>query len=207
MENIQEMLERERQLTVEAFLAGNSVHHIQQMVGYKHAEKVYRTLRDAGKIGIISTRHKYSIPDRLKSVFDRSKVSFPQWCNAWGFDLAKAEEAIKLGHWDATDPYSKKVLAAFKSDFHNVYHDLYEVGNMLDRKYKPIQEDKPRNGLRVEWLDEHGYYAAWSPQIADIFGYGKDWDEAIADYKKLLNVHRRLKILNNLVKDSKRNNL
>lgn len=198
MADVKELQERELNLIVDAFLAGNSVHRIQQKVGYRNARLVYRTIRNAGKIGHVPTRSRYSIPNKLKSVFSASLVSFPQWCNAWGFDLAKAENAIQLGHWDATDPYSKRVLAAFKSDFHNVYHDLYEVGNMLDRKYKPLQEDKPRNELRVKWLDDHGYYAAWSPQIADIYGYGQDWDEAIADYKKVLNTHRRLKILEKL---------
>lgn len=187
------------ELYVKAYKAGHSVYTIGRRLGFSNFNQIYRVLRDAGAVPHISKGQRFSIPVQLRSTFTKSQFSFAQWCNSWRFSVKMAEEAIAIGHWDVEEPEHKKVLAALKHDFCNLYMDLYDIGNIFDRKF-PADRVYPKLSLMVTWDKELGGYIATIPEMPEIKGVGNTWETAQIDMKRYYNAHRRIRKLQELIK-------
>ena len=96
-----------------AFSCGMSVVEIARKTGSAKALLVYRTLQKRGLVGTGLKRSKYKGPAYLQSALKRVKLSFIQWCNAWGFDPKTAEE--ELAARDTS--YTSLICAAARKDF------------------------------------------------------------------------------------------
>jgi hypothetical protein len=202
MEVETDQLERyERDLYVKAFREGHSVLAIGRSMGFSNMKRIYSVLRAAGEVAKLPKRQRFSLPPALTATFVLMRFSFAQWCNSWEFELVTAETAINLGPWETKDPAHLEVLNALKHDFHNLYMDLYDIGNLLDRKYRPDRKPGPKNGLIMEWSDEEDCYHATIPELPEIVGKGTDWDGALKDLKRAYNVRRRIYLLEKLIKD------
>ena len=198
-EQIKKMERKEKDLYVTAYREGYSVLVIGRLLGFDNMGRIYTVLRDKGVVAKLAKSQRFSLPVELESTFCKIKLSFAQWCNSWDFDPKTAEKAIKLGHWEATNPEHREVLDGLKYDFHNLYLQLYEIGNELDRKYPSDRGCGPKYTLHVEWDDEESGYVARIVELPDIFAYGATWDAALAELKYLYNVKRRIKKLENLI--------
>lgn len=164
MEAESEQLERyELDLYVKAFREGHSVVAIGRCMGLSNMMRVYRVLRSAGEVPKLPKRQRFRLPPVLAATFVLMRFSFAQWCNSWDFELIIAETAINLGPWETKDPKHVEVLNALKYDFNNLYMDLYDVGNLLDRKYRPDRKPGPKNGLVMEWSNDDDCYYATIP--------------------------------------------
>jgi len=95
-----------------AFSCGMSVVEIAKKTGSAKALLVYRTLQKRGLVGTGLKRSRYKGPAYLQSALKRVKLSFIQWCNAWGFDPKTAEEELA-----ARDTYTSLICAAARKDF------------------------------------------------------------------------------------------
>ena len=193
-----ELEHMQMELYVKAYKAGHSVLTIGRCLGFSNMNQIYRILRDVGAVPHISKRQRFNIPPQLESAFKKSQFSFAQWCNSWGFSVQTAEKAIEIGHWDVEKPEHKKALAALNHDFVNLYMDLYNIGNIFDRKY-PADRVYPKLSLMVTWDEELDGYIATIPERPGIKGIGKTWDTAQTDMKRLYNAQRRIQKLQDLI--------
>jgi hypothetical protein len=100
-----------------AFTCGMSVVEIARKTGSAKAIPVYRTLQRRGLVGTGMKRSKYKGPAYLQSALKRVKLSFIQWCNAWGFDPKTVEE--ELAAQDTSSP--SLICAAARKDFPFVF--------------------------------------------------------------------------------------
>lgn len=193
------LVEIEHGLYVKAFHAGYSVLAISKSLGFNNAGQVYCVLRDKGIVKKLSKNQRFKLPARLEATFAKMRFSYAQWCNSWDLDPKVAEKAIELGYWETKAPEHLEVFEALRYDFHNLFLDLYEIGNEFDRKYPADRGDGPKLSLHVNWSDEAGGYIATIPQMPEIKGFGTTWDPAIAELKLYYNAYRRIKKLENLV--------
>lgn len=195
----------EHELYVKCFNAGYSVLAISKCLAFNNAGQVYCVLRDRGVVKKLPNNRRFNVTARLAITFSQMRFSFAQWCNSWDLDPKVAEKAIELGPWETKAPGHIEVFDALKYDFHNLYLDLYEIGNEFDRKYPADRGDGPKHTLLVEWSDADGGYVASIPQVPGIRGVGATWDPAIAELKFYFNAHRRIKKLENLVRYAEEN--
>jgi hypothetical protein len=96
-----------------AFSCGMSVVEIARKIGSAKAMPIYRALQRRGLVGTGMKRSKYKGPAYLQSALKRVKLSFIQWCNAWGFDPKTAEEELAVR--DTSSP--SLICAAARKDF------------------------------------------------------------------------------------------
>jgi len=96
-----------------AFSCGMSVVEIARRTGSAKAMPIYRTLQRRGLVGTGMKRSKYKGPAYLQNALKRVKLSFIQWCNAWGFDPKTAEE--ELAARDTSSP--SLICTAAMKDF------------------------------------------------------------------------------------------
>lgn len=198
-DQINQLEQLEKDLYVQAFNSGCSIVMIGRTLGFDNMGRVYRVLREYGAVSKLAKNQRYELPVVLEATFCKIKMSFAQWCNSHGVNAKVAEIAIKLGHWETKDPEHRHVLGALKSDFHNLYLDLYGIGNELDRRYPADRPASPRHSLLIEWSYEDDGYLASIPQLPEIIGYGATWDSALAELKYLYNVKRRITKLEELI--------
>ncbi|MBV5340047.1 MAG: type II toxin-antitoxin system HicB family antitoxin [Deltaproteobacteria bacterium] len=198
-ELINKLERKEKNLYVTAYREGYSVLVIGRLLGFDNMGRVYRVLREANAVAKLPKGQRPSLPVRLEATFCKIKLSFAQWCNSWDFEVKTAERAIKLGHWDAKLPEHREVLDGLKYDFHNLYMQLYEIGNEFDRKNPADRGPGPKHTLLIEWDDDEGGYIASIPELPDIVAYGATWDAALAELKYFYNVKRRIQKLEDLI--------
>lgn len=198
-ERINKLERKEKDLYVTAYREGYSVLVIGRLLGFDNMGRVYTVLRDKGVVAKLAKSQRFTLPVELEATFYKIKLSFAQWCNSWNFEAKTAEKAIKLGHWDAKSPEHREVLDGLKYDFHNLYMQLYEIGNEFDRKYPADRGPGPKHTLHIEWHDDEGGYIASILELPEIVGYGATWEFALAELKYLYNVKRRIQKLENLI--------
>ena len=200
-DRINKLVKKEKELYVSAYREGYSVLVIGRLLAFNNMNRVYRVLREFDAVGKIPKNQRYCLPIELEATFYKIKLSFAQWCNSWDLDPKVAEKAINLGHWETKDPEHREVLDALKSDFHNLYMKLYNIGNELDRIYPADRGPGPKHTLHIEWSEEEGGYVASIPEVPDMMGYGSTWDVALSELKYLYNVKRRVLKLKDLIKN------
>jgi len=205
IEEIEKLIETEKNLYVLAYQRGLSVAYICRALAFDNLERVYSVLRDRKQVPLLPTRQKYSIPPVLKGTFLKARHSFPKWCASHNLDLGKAEHAIKLGPYEGRDVYSIKVLNALKDDFHNLYEELYGSGNIFNFKYTDYDESgRSRFDCEIRWIDAEGQYLASIPELPDMLAYGDSWDSALTGLKLVFNVKRRIYKLEAMVEHGKK---
>jgi hypothetical protein len=123
-----------------------SVVEITKRIGSVKALPVYRTLQRRGLIGTGLKRSKYCGPAYLQNALKRIRLSFIQWCNAWGFDPKTAEEEL-----NALDTSSSSAIhGAAKRDFPFVF----KKGGApidLDEWEREIATLDARHSFCIDW--------------------------------------------------------
>ena len=136
-----------------AFSSGMSVVEIARKIGSAKAMPVYRTLQRRGLVGTGKKRSKYMGPAYLQSALKRVRLSFIQWCNAWGFDPKTAEEELA-----ARDTSSSSLIcAAAMKDFPLVFK---KGGDPVDLEEweREIATLDDRPSYRIDWEKRHQRY-------------------------------------------------
>jgi hypothetical protein len=129
-----------------AFSCGMSVVEIARRIGSAKAILIYRTLQRSGLVGTGMKRSKYKGPAYLQSALKRVKLSFIQWCNAWGFDPMTAEE--ELADRDTSSP--SLICAAARNDFPLVFKKR-DAAIDLDEWEREIATLEDRPSFRIDW--------------------------------------------------------
>lgn len=136
-----------------AFSCGMSVVEIARKIGSAKAMPVYRTLQRRGLVETGIKRSKYKGPAYLQSALKRVRLSFIQWCNAWGFDPKTAEE--ELAARDTSSP--SLICAAARKDFPLVF----KKGGAdidLDEWEREIATLDDRPSYSIDWEKRHQRY-------------------------------------------------
>lgn len=187
------LVQREKEMYLVAFKKGLSLAFICRALAFDNWDRVYIELRVNKLVPLLPTRQSFSIPPYLNGTFKKCKHSFPKWCATHYFDLRKAEYALNSNPYDATDPYSQRVFAAVKDEFHNVFVELYGSGNVFDKKFEEYDESRrTRLDCHIDWLEEEGVYRATIPGLKGIEADGDSWDSALGHLKMVYNVSRRI---------------
>ncbi len=201
---LENLNERERDLYLICYGKGLSVAFICRSLAFDNWERVYRVLRFNKVVPLLPTRQNYTIPPVLDGTFRKIKHSFPKWCACHKFDLAKAEYAVNTGPYDAKDPYSQKVLAALKDDFHNLFLRMYETSNIFDMKYNDYDDSmRSRYDCNIRWIESEAVYVAEIPDWPGMRAVGTCWDSALSHLKMIFNVKRRIFKLEAMAKHGK----
>jgi hypothetical protein len=129
-----------------AFSCGMSVVEIARMIGNAKAMPIYRTLQRRGLVGTGMKRSRYKGPAYLQNALKRVKLSFIQWCNAWGFDPMTAEE--ELAARDTSSP--SLICAAARKDFPLVFKKR-DAAIDLDEWEREIATLEDRPSFRIDW--------------------------------------------------------
>ncbi len=129
-----------------AFSCGMSVVEIARRIGSAKAMPVYRTLQRGGLVGTGMKRSKYKGPAYLQSALKRVKLSFIQWCNAWGFDPMTAEEELTAR--DTSSP--SLICAAARKDFPLVFRKGRDPID-LDEWEREIATQDDRPSYDIDW--------------------------------------------------------
>jgi hypothetical protein len=197
---IEKLIEIEKKLYCEAYENGLSVANICRRLGFKDWDRVYRVIRRNKLVPSLPTRQRFSIPDVLAGTFKAVKHSFPMWCAGHGLDLKIAEYALNSNPYEATDPGSKKVFAALKEDFHNLYEKMYGSDNMFNMTFSDFDEStRSRFCCHINWIESEDVYLAVIPELTDVKATGSCWDSALANLKMLFNIKRRIIKLESMV--------
>jgi hypothetical protein len=145
-------LEYEKSLC-HAFSSGMSVVEIAKRIGSAKAMPIYRTLQRRGLIGTGLKRSKYIGPAYLQSALKRVRLSFIQWCNAWGFDPKTAEEELST-----PDSQSSTVIQkAARRDFPFVFKKG-AASIDLDEWEREIAALDDRPSYSIDWEKRHQRY-------------------------------------------------
>ena len=136
-----------------AFTCGMSVVEIARKTGSAKAIPVYRALQRRGLVGTGLKRSKYKGPAYLQSALKRVKLSFIQWCNAWGFDPKTAEE--ELAAHDTSSP--SLICAAARKDFPFAFKKRGPDID-LDEWEKEIAALDDRPSYSIDWEKRHQRY-------------------------------------------------
>jgi hypothetical protein len=145
-------LEYEKSLCY-AFTSGMSVVEIARRIGSAKAMPIYRTLQRRGLVGTGMKRSRYKGPGYLQSALKRVKLSFIQWCNAWGFDPMTAEE--ELAAHDLLSP--SLICAAAMKDFPLVFKKGGASFD-LDEWEREIAVLDDRPSYSIDWEKRHQRY-------------------------------------------------
>jgi len=129
-----------------AFTCGMSVVEIARKTGSAKAIPVYRTLQKRGLVGTGLKRSKHKGPAYLQSALKRVKLSFIQWCNAWGFDPKTAEE--ELAAHDTSSP--SVICTAAMKDFPFVFKKRGPDID-LDEWEKEIETLNAKPSYSLDW--------------------------------------------------------
>jgi len=144
-----------------AFSSGMNVVEIARRIGSVKALPIYRTLQRRGLIGTGLKRSKYSGPAYLQSALKRIRLSFIQWCNAWGFEPKTAEE--ELNALDTQLP--SMVCAAARRDFPFVFK----------KRGAPIDIDEWEREIATLEA-KHSYSIDWEERLQRYVGSIKGTD-------------------------------
>jgi len=125
-----------------AFTCGMSVVEIARRIGSAKAMPIYRTLQRSGLVGTGMKRSKYKGPAYLQRV----RLSFIQWCNAWGFDPKTAEE--ELAAHDTTS--TSLICTAARKDFPLVFKKR-DAAFDLEEWEREIATLEDRPSFRIDW--------------------------------------------------------
>jgi hypothetical protein len=129
-----------------AFSCGMSVVEIARRIGSAKAMPIYRTLQRSGLVGTGMKRSRYKGPAYLQSVLKRVRLSFIQWCNAWGFEPKTAEE--ELAAHDTTS--TSLICTAARKDFPFVFKKR-DAAIDLDEWEREIATLDARHSYSVDW--------------------------------------------------------
>jgi hypothetical protein len=152
-------LEYENSLS-HAFSRGMSVVEIARGIGSARAIPIYRTLQRRGLIGTGMKRSRYKGPAYLQNPLKKVRLSFIQWCNAWGFDPKSAEE--DLSNPDSHSP--SLILDAARRDFPFVFKKGGDPIN-LDEWAREIKTLDARHSFRIDWEARHQSYVGSIQEI------------------------------------------
>ena len=129
-----------------AFTCGMSVVEIARRIGSAKAMPIYRTLQRRGLVGTGMKRSRYKGPAYMQSALKRVRLSFIQWCNAWGFDPKTAEE--ELAAHDTTS--TSLICTAARKDFPLVFKKR-DAAFDLEEWEREIATLEDRPSFRIDW--------------------------------------------------------